>query len=130
MLAGGILQLIIPASILPHPNTWWVAGLVVILLGVALAIWAVITAGGIHLERPASLVTDGAYAFSRNPMYLAWGIFSAGFSLVINSLWLAMAALAALLYLNFTTIPKEEQALQRNFGAVYEVYRKHVRRWL
>lgn len=130
LLIGGIVQVVFPYPLLPHGSGLWIAGLVLGLSGLALASWAAISAGGSDLAKPSSLVTDGPYAFSRNPMYLAWGIFSAGLSLVVNSLWLAIAVLFAFLYLNYVTIPKEEQVLQRNFGAAYEAYRQHVRRWL
>jgi protein-S-isoprenylcysteine O-methyltransferase Ste14 len=100
-----------------------------IIAGIIFAVWPVLVARDNDLEQPTSLLTSGPYAFSRNPMYLGWAVFAVGQAILVNSLWLAIAALAASLYLQFVTIPQEEETLQREFGTDYEAYRRRVRRW-
>jgi len=126
LLAGGFLQIIVPASVLPPSRAWIPLGSILMITGVIFAFWAVFVAGNHDLTRPASLLTKGPYAFSRNPMYLAWTAFAVGLGLLLNSLWLAIAALGASIYIHTVTIPGEEQALQRSFGAEYASYRKRV----
>ncbi len=130
LLVGGGLQFTFPTTVLPAAIIWAPTGLVLIFAGMALCLWATLAAGNSDLKRPAALMTGGPYAFSRNPMYLGWSLIMVGLSLWFNSLWLAIAALVAWLYLSFITFAGEERALQRNFGAEYAAYQKRVRRWL
>jgi protein-S-isoprenylcysteine O-methyltransferase Ste14 len=44
-------------------------------------------AAGVDLERPNQLVDSGPYAFSRNPMYLAWTLGYVGVALVAGTAW-------------------------------------------
>ena len=127
---GGILQIAVPASVLPPSAVWFPLGSILMTTGVAIATWCVVVARDNDLEQPTSLLTSGPYAFSRNPMYLAWAAIAIGLVLLVNSLWLMIGALAAWIYLQAVTIPREEEALQSNFGAEYEAYRRRVRRWL
>ena len=81
-------------------------------------------------ERVSALVTDGIYAVSRNPMYVAmllalvaWGLY------LDNGAALAVAPPCFVLYLNRWQIEPEERALAAAFGDRYERYRRRVRRW-
>jgi protein-S-isoprenylcysteine O-methyltransferase Ste14 len=130
LAAGGLLQIFVPVAFLPPSAAWLVVGSILILAGLVVAIWAAWVAGDDDLEQPASLLTQGPYAFSRNPMYLGWASMALGLAVLLNSLWLAVAALLASIYLHTVTIPREEQELQRTFGAEYQAYRRRVRRWL
>jgi protein-S-isoprenylcysteine O-methyltransferase Ste14 len=130
LLGGGLLQLLSPAAIHSGFPGGWVPGAILTLAGLAIASWAVITAGENELEKPATVITRGLYALSRNPMYLAWLIFAIGLTLVANSIWLAIGTFLAWIYLNFITIPDEERSLQHKFGAAFEAYRGKVRRWV
>ena len=77
-----------------------------------------------------SLVTEGMYRYSRNPMYLGlllltiastiW--FGTWFGIIINILFIFL--------INFLQIIPEEEALLEIFGEEYEEYKKNVRRWI
>ncbi|WP_421909479.1 methyltransferase family protein [Methanolacinia petrolearia] len=77
------------------------------------------------------LVSDGLYAYSRNPMYI-------GMILIVLGLWiymmmnlLALAGPVSLfLVLNFRFIPYEESVMSGQFGEEFTAYMKKVRRWL
>jgi protein-S-isoprenylcysteine O-methyltransferase Ste14 len=80
--------------------------------------------------RASALVTTGANAVSRNPMYVGL----AGL-LIANSVrlgaWKALAPVAAFVVgIDRLQIQAEESALLANFGADYEAYRAAVPRWL
>jgi protein-S-isoprenylcysteine O-methyltransferase Ste14 len=103
---------------------------VLIIKGSVIIDRSVILAHGNDLGHPEYLLTGGPYAFSRNPMYLSWVMLALGIVILVNSLWLGIASLAATLYINFVTIPREERDLQRRFESEYTTYRQRVRRWL
>ncbi len=76
-----------------------------------------------------SLVTDGGYKISRNPMYL-------GFLLIIVSFGLYKANEVILfsvfffLYMNRFQIIPEEKELGEIFGEEYQHYKSKVNRWI
>jgi len=77
-----------------------------------------------------SLVTDGVFCLTRNPMYL-------GFVLLLIALWLVLGSLTpgiavvlfALLIGRYFVRPEEEK-LAATFGDAYRSYRAKVRRWI
>lgn len=86
-----------------------------------------------HIEpwKPTStIIQNGIFAYSRNPIYLAFCAATIGIGMVVNSWWVvsSVVPLAALLY--HFVIRREETYLQRKFGAEYLAYRNKVRRWL
>lgn len=120
------------------PGTGWRgAGLVcgaAGLLLMAVAAWTLhrqrTTLDPIRPERARELVTQGVYALSRNPIYLADALMLLGWAL-----WLAQPA--ALLWLagfvawiDRVQIATEEPALARLFGDAYRAYCARVRRWI
>ena len=76
------------------------------------------------------LVTEGIYATSRNPAYLAMLIAIFGIGCVANSLVIILAVIPSFAVFNWYTIPWEEGRLRRTLGYEYEEYTKKVRRWL
>ena len=76
------------------------------------------------------IVRTGPYRVSRNPIYLAFSLFQLGIAICANSLWLVVTLAAAVAVIRYLVIPKEEQYLERRFGAEYLDYRRSVRRWL
>jgi protein-S-isoprenylcysteine O-methyltransferase Ste14 len=76
------------------------------------------------------IVRTGPYRFSRNPIYLAFSLFQLGIAIWINSLWLLVTLVGAVGLIHYVVIPREEQYLERRFGAQYSDYKISVRRWL
>lgn len=84
----------------------------------------------IPFERSTTLVTDGLYRHTRNPMYL-------GLVLILVGAWLLLGSVSALLPLaaflwiiQRRFIRAEELFLEEIFGAAYVEYKRRVRRWL
>ena len=124
-----LCQLVTPWN-LPWPA--WVGhgcGWSLILAGCWLATWAVRAAAAVDLERPDQLVDRGPYAFSRNPMYLAWTLGYVGVALVAGSAW-PLLLLPAVLVATQVVVLREERSLERRFGAAYRSYKSSVRRYL
>jgi protein-S-isoprenylcysteine O-methyltransferase Ste14 len=76
------------------------------------------------------IVRTGPYRFSRNPIYLAFSLFQFGIAIWVNSLWLLVTLVGAVGIMHYVVIPREEQYLERRFGAQYADYKLSVRRWL
>lgn len=82
-------------------------------------------------HRPTTvIVRTGPYAFSRNPVYLAFTVFHLGLALWIDSLGLLVAVVPALAIMAMVVVPREERYLERQFPSEYGRYRCEVRRWL
>ena len=81
--------------------------------------------------RPArTLVTDGPYRFTRNPMYIGMAGAYAGAAVATRALWALAFLPAVVLTVDRLVIPREERHLAARFGTEYERYRERVRRWL
>ena len=77
-----------------------------------------------------TLVVQGAYRISRNPMYVGISAFFLGIGLAVGSVWMLTAYIPLGLYLSLYVIPLEEAYMERTFGEDYKVYCRNVRRWL
>jgi len=77
-----------------------------------------------------TLVTEGIYRLSRNPMYLGLLFLLLGLAVYWGTLT-AFAVLPAFVwYMNEFQIKPEEDSLRRVFGQPYEDYLTRVRRWI
>jgi protein-S-isoprenylcysteine O-methyltransferase Ste14 len=78
----------------------------------------------------SSLVMQGIYAISRNPMYLGLTLLLVAWALCLGTLspWI-VAALFPIIITAVQIIP-EERALKEVFGATYLDYRERVARWI
>ena len=134
ILAGILLQIIYSLPILPFFGLR-VVGLLLIGLGLGLSIW-----GDREFKRhdtavnpdqpPTILVTTGLYRFSRNPMYVGLTLLQLGLALTLNSWWLVLTLVPALIMMSRGVIDREEQFLAAKFGKRYIDYKNSVRRWL
>ncbi|NNE88573.1 MAG: isoprenylcysteine carboxylmethyltransferase family protein [Silicimonas sp.] len=81
-------------------------------------------------QKPAALITDGIYRFSRNPIYLADVMILLGVSLIWGSALGLMLTPALALVLDKRFIKPEEARLEAAFGAAFDEYRARVRKWI
>ena len=76
-----------------------------------------------------ALVTGGLNRFSRNPVYLGVMIFLIGGLLAAPGPLTAVGVIVSFIGLTII-IRQEERYLNARFGAVYDAYRRRVRRWI
>ncbi|MFG5779717.1 methyltransferase family protein [Comamonas sp. J-3] len=81
-------------------------------------------------QNSSTVVQDGIYRYSRNPMYLGMALL-----LTAWAVWLAQPACLLVLplfvgYITRFQILPEERILQARFGTPYQDYLRRVRRWL
>ena len=88
------------------------------------------TVNPINPTTTSSLVTDGIYQYTRNPMYLGFVIFLIGWGLWLTNI-VALALIPCFIfYITHFQIISEERALETIFGEKFLVYKQSVRRWL
>ncbi len=81
-------------------------------------------------EPTTKIVRDGPYAFSRNPIYLAFALIYLGFAFAFSSIWAMGLLIPVLIFIDRDQIAREEKYLERKFGEEYVRYKSKVRRWL
>jgi protein-S-isoprenylcysteine O-methyltransferase Ste14 len=134
LVVGTTVQLALPLPLLPRPLTV-PFGVALVVVAIALFSYsaAKFRAAGtpIPARQPTTaIVGTGPYRFSRNPIYLAFSLFQLGIAIWVNSVWLLATLVGAVALVHFIVIPREEQYLERRFGAEYVRYKASVRRWL
>lgn len=76
------------------------------------------------------LIRSGLYQYSRNPIYLAFVVFTVGLGLSLDIFWVAGSVVPSVWVLHRLVILKEEEYLVSKFGQEYTDYCEQVRRWL
>ena len=114
------------------PAAWLGAGFC--LAGLALMLWSLVSFGrsfrvGIDVERPDRLVTTGAFAHTRNPIYVAFAMVLVGQFLIFPN-WIMLVYLAVGVWLFNRQLLREEAYLEQHYGREYEEYRARARRYL
>ncbi len=101
-----------------------------IMLGLA-GQWALKRHGAdVNPSQPVNvLVTDGAFALTRNPVYLGLWIALTGIALVFAFDWLLIVILPAWVILHQAVVKSEERYLEHRFGKAYQAYKRSVPRY-
>ncbi|MCX7833891.1 MAG: isoprenylcysteine carboxylmethyltransferase family protein [Ignavibacteria bacterium] len=113
-----------------------IIGLILVVLGEIIRIWAVSYAGSetrATAEVTGSvLVTQGPFAIIRNPLYQANIIIYTGIGLMTNSLfpYLQIIGIVYFLFQYYCIILVEEDYLEKQFGESYLEYKKNVGRFI
>lgn len=98
--------------------------------GVAAFRRAKTTVNPVKANLASSLVVQGVYRWTRNPMYVGFLLTLLGWTVFLaNPFALLWVALFVLYITRFQIIP-EERVLVSLFGDEYEAYRERVRRWV
>ncbi len=79
--------------------------------------------------RPRVLVTEGVFARTRNPMYLAATGLYLGLGAALGWPWLSLLALTMPIWLTRLAIRREEAWLAAHFEAEWREYSARVGRW-
>jgi protein-S-isoprenylcysteine O-methyltransferase Ste14 len=108
---------------------------VLVAAGIALVIWSFARfirakTGIVPITPATTLVADGPYRFTRNPMYLALTVVYLGAALLYDSLWPLLLLPLAIACIQLYVIPREERYLASKFGDEYLAYQRRVRRWV
>jgi protein-S-isoprenylcysteine O-methyltransferase Ste14 len=81
-------------------------------------------------EPTLALATEGVYARSRNPIYLAFIVFLVGIGMLFSSDWLMLLIVPFVLVIHFGVIRREEEYLLARFGKEYADYMHRVPRYM
>ena len=83
-----------------------------------------------HWKPTTALVSNGIYAYTRNPVYVAMTSFHIGIALIEKSTWMLALLPPLLIVMQQGVIKREEAYLREKFGQAYIDYCARVRRWL
>jgi len=123
----------------PIPVTWpdWTrpVGWILFIVPWLFAAWAIRVFGrhGTVVDprgNVTTIVTDGPYRYSRNPMYVTLVTAYVGGTLAFHLAWGFVLLVPVFLALHFGVIVPEEHHLAAKFGDAYTSYTRRVRRWL
>lgn len=122
-----------PAGLGGHPVVR-AAGVALIACGLLLDVLAMMSMHrartNILPHRPAgTLLTDGVFAWSRNPIYLGNALLLTGVGLAADVAWFLPAAAAAMTLTDRLAVRREEAHLAARFGPAYQTYAGSTRRW-
>ena len=110
----------------------WI-GVLFCLTGLALLLWTLVSFGrsfrvGIDQDHPDQLITRGVFAFSRNPIYVAFGTILLGqFLIFSNTILLIYLVVATGLF--HRQVLREEAYLKQHYGQDYAEYCRRIRRY-
>jgi protein-S-isoprenylcysteine O-methyltransferase Ste14 len=82
------------------------------------------------IDPPKKFIRRGPYKWVRNPMYLAVFALVGAEALFLRSGHIAIYLVLLMCIIHVWILLFEEEVLRRNFGAMYEDYRREVPRWL
>src|SRR5689334_1423464 len=127
--------LVAPAHVPVEPTLRLAAGILVIAIGLVLIVsarvWFVRTGQSPVPWKPSpTLILQGPYRFTRNPMYLGMTTIMLGLGVALNNLWISCMALPALGVVHLIAVLPEERYLSEKFGEGYRHYLAQVRRYI
>ncbi|HEY72322.1 MAG: hypothetical protein DRJ03_15615 [Chloroflexi bacterium] len=117
------------------PPLWNLLGIIPLALGVIINL---IADQAFHkanttvkpFKESTTLVTEGVFRISRNPMYLGFVLILIGIGVLMESLTPYVIVLAFAILMDRMYIRVEERMIAEEFGAEWEEYKRSTRRWL
>jgi protein-S-isoprenylcysteine O-methyltransferase Ste14 len=105
----------------------------IVLIGELWRLWGIAAAGTVTRRRSRDvqrLVTYGAFAWSRNPLYNGNFLIWMGFIVISGVLWFLPIAMLLFAAEYSLIVAFEEGVLESTFGPEYLAYKGRVSRWL
>lgn len=104
------------------------------LAGLVFLLWSLVSFGqsfriGIDTNRPDKLITSGVFAYSRNPIYVAFALILLGQFLIFSN-WILLVYLGAAVWLFHRQVLREEDFLKAHYGEEFLAYCHRVKRYL
>lgn len=137
---GALVVLFVDASFGDQIAEGWgrIVGVLLLLAGMGVALMALsgfrkaeTTFDPHQVSEASTLVTDGIYNVTRNPMYLGLLLLLVGWGFWRGSILAAL--LGSLVFVAFVTrmqIIPEERALREKFGDEFDAFTSRTRRWI
>jgi protein-S-isoprenylcysteine O-methyltransferase len=127
ILAGLYLRAALPEGRLPHPQTFYVIGLILFILGLIVRWVAIIHLGrfftvNIAIADDHELITTGPYRFVRHPSYTGTLLIFLGFGLCTLNIFSFAAVFLPITAAFLWRMHVEEKALLGAFGERYQSY--------
>jgi protein-S-isoprenylcysteine O-methyltransferase Ste14 len=120
-------------TLVPGPYNWLGVVLVAAGIGLALSASRLFERAGtpvVPFEQSTVLVVNGAYRYTRNPMYLGLVFILLGVWIVCGTLSPGLPVIAFVWVIQSNFIRGEERFLESIFGEQYLRYKERVRRWI
>ncbi len=129
------IPLIIMMLWLAHPFVLSVTvGLIMVVVGELLRVYAVSFIGGVSRTRTEStggnVISEGPFAYTRNPLYIGNFLISVGFAVYSGSILVILLTIGLFVFQYHHIVNYEEGLLMARFGTPYDEYMRRVPRWL
>ena len=105
-------------------------GVIIIILSIRLFKKGKTTVNPFKLDETSSLITEGVYRFTRNPMYLGLSSIQLGAAIYFGSYISLILIPVFIVYITKKQIYFEEISLEKKFGQNFVKYSDRVRRWI
>lgn len=138
-LVLGLISIFALNEFLPGPR--FTSILSQVLGGVLLVIglWLLVSAGGLFgragtdvvpFRNVSTLITEGVYRYTRNPMYLGMLMVLLGCAVTVGSTWALVVPVLFGIIIEWRFIRAEEAMLHQLFPETFPAYCERVRRWI
>ncbi len=132
IFAAFFLREAFPQGGLPHPETFYVIGLILFVLGLIVRWIAIIYLGrfftvNVAIAEDHQLITTGPYRYVRHPSYTGTLLIFLGFGLCMQNVFSLAAMFLPISAAFLWRMHVEEQALREAFGDRYLLYAARTR---
>ena len=86
--------------------------------------------GVVPFSESTTLITEGFYKYTRNPMYVGMNSFLLGLLIILNNQLIFIFLIIFFFIVRNLFVIKEEVQMEETFGEDYLTYKGKVRRWL
>ena len=86
--------------------------------------------GVVPFSESTTLITEGFYKYTRNPMYVGMNFFLLGLLIILNNPLNFIFLVVFFFIVRNMFVIKEEVQMEETFGEEYLTYKGKVRRWL